>query len=114
MDYVWGLIILGVIILIALGFRSFVDAFEAKFDRGFIHWGNIAFVVLIVILTIAGSGLVYVAWVAFIGLGIWQMIRYGFLWGLGLWFYNIFTVIFVIAVLKAAADFFAALTNKDK
>ena len=92
---------------------SFINGFETRYDRSFVDGRNILCMALIVLSLVymRDSGLWtaihYMAWAAFIGLGIWQISQYGFYWGLGLWFFNICLVVIVLL----AVFLFAIMAN---
>jgi hypothetical protein len=107
-----AILILGGATLIALGFRPFTENFQTHFGRSSFHFINILCIAAIVLTAACMSGsavwtiVFYIACAAFIGIGIWQMFRYGFLWGLGVWFYNILTVILVVTLIHGIAELF--------
>jgi len=106
------IVIISLIILI-LGFDSFRNGFRAKFSRNFIHWENLVIMVFLLIALLAKSQsdlwtvLFFIACVVIIFLGIWQIKKYGFGWGFGVWIYNImlvFLVLYLIYVVNSTVD----------
>ena len=112
MDLFIVITIFGGVILTTAGFRYFSDGFRARFRRSYVHWGNLLLIFLILLSmalmsdNVAWTVAHYISWAAFAGLGIWQIVKYGFLWGLGVWFYNLITVVFVVSMIYAISDLF--------
>ena len=85
LDWLLIIFILGGLIFLALGYGSFMSGFREKFGRSFVHWLEIT-VIIVVILSFAmkdGSTawavIHYIAWAALAALGIWHLVKYGFL-----------------------------------
>ena len=112
MDTLLGLLAAAAILIFALGFVPFGNAFREKFGRSFIHWGNIATVVMlgVALVCMDGSGVweavCYISCTCAIGLAVWQIRKYGLGWGIGVWAYNMLAIAFVISVISAISKIF--------
>ena len=110
MELILVLLAVGAILLFAAGFGTFRVSFREKFGRSFVHWQNIAAVALLILGFALMSGseaweaVYYIAWALLIGLGIWQIRRYGFGWGIGVWAYNVLVIALVISVINAISN----------
>jgi hypothetical protein len=100
----------GIFVIFAVYFPDFMKKFKVRFNRSYFHWGNMACMAVVIFSMLsmkdsaAWTVICYISWAAFIGIGIWQMVRYGFLWGLGVWLYNILTIVLVFFLLNTISN----------
>ena len=110
MGTVLAILILVVFVVFAVGIVPFSDSFKSKFKRSFIHWENIAAVVVfgLSIVLMYGSGfwtaMAYISGIALIILVVVQVKKYGVGWGLGVWAYNVLAIAMVISVINAISN----------
>ena len=110
MDGIIALMVWAVVIIFALGYVPFVQAFSEKYNRSFIHWELIITVIVFVVSFGIGyewSDIIRIVSVAVMGILLLVYIkRYSILWAIGLFLYTLLTIGLVITVIRAITSFF--------